>query len=108
MSKTRIDDTTKLIRLPWNHVVRLSTGTDGCFKKGTECMAIPPKTTSFYAPSGVSKQPIWKLMPGSISPIVKELFLKFEVNFGGHGLIWIGSVYSIRSECMLCLYPILA
>jgi hypothetical protein len=110
------DDTTKLIRLPWNHVMRLSTGAEGCFKKGTQCMAIFPETTSFYRASKcscyfiplflsirrlvlfflnllmftivifrvsltvVSKQPIWKLTPGSTSPIVKELVLKFEVS----------------------------
>jgi SAGA-associated factor 29 len=45
------DDTTKLIRLPWNHVMRLSTGAEGCFKKGTQCMAISPETTSFYRAS---------------------------------------------------------
>jgi hypothetical protein len=26
------DDTSKLIRLPWTHVMRLSTGAEGCFK----------------------------------------------------------------------------
>lgn len=36
------DDTSKLIRLPWTHVMRLSTGTEGCFKKSTDCMAIFP------------------------------------------------------------------
>lgn len=28
------DDPSKLIRLPWNHVMRLSTGSEGCFNKG--------------------------------------------------------------------------
>ena len=32
------DDTSKLIRLPWNHVMRLSMGTEGVFQKGTDCM----------------------------------------------------------------------
>eukprot|EP00978_Attheya_sp_CCMP212_P002638 scaffold5373_cov39-Attheya_sp.AAC.3 len=42
--------------------------------KRTQCMAISPETTNVSN----SKQPIWKLMPGSTSPIVKELVLKFE------------------------------
>jgi len=42
------DDTSKLIRLPWSHVMRLSTGTEGVFFKNTSCMAIFPETTSFY------------------------------------------------------------
>jgi len=54
------DDTSKLIRLPWNHVMRLSTGTEGCFEKNTKVMAIFPETTSFYR-AVVSKQPVWKL-----------------------------------------------
>ena len=38
------DDTSKLIRLPWSHVMRLSSGAEGCFKRGTDCMAIFPET----------------------------------------------------------------
>lgn len=71
------DDTSKLIRLPWNHVMRLSTGAEGGFDKGTRCMAIFPETTSFYR-AVVSKQPVWKLTPGSTTPIVKEIIVKFE------------------------------
>ena len=29
------DDPSKLIRLPWNHVMRLSSGSEGCFTKGS-------------------------------------------------------------------------
>lgn len=71
------DDTTKLIRLPWNHVMRLSTGAEGCFHKGARVMAIFPETTSFYR-AVVSKQPVWKLAPGSTTPMIQELILKFE------------------------------
>jgi len=71
------DDTSKLIRLPWDHVMRLSTGAEGCFEKNTKVMAIFPETTSFYR-AVVSKQPVWKLQSGSTSPMVKELILKFE------------------------------
>lgn len=70
------DDTSKLIRLPWTHVMRLSTGSEGCFHKGTDCMAIFPETTSFYR-ARVSKAPIWKLDRSSV-PIVKEIIVKFE------------------------------
>ena len=43
------DDKTKLIRLPWRNVMRLSTGSElGSFVKGAEVMAIFPETTSFY------------------------------------------------------------
>lgn len=70
------DDTSKLIRLPWSHVMRLSTGVEGCFKKGTDCMAIFPETTSFYR-AKVSKDPVWKLDRNS-SPLVKEIIVKFE------------------------------
>jgi SAGA-associated factor 29 len=69
------DDTSKLIRLPWSHVMRLSTGTEGIFFKNTSCMAIFPETTSFYR-SKVSKNPVWCLS-GS-TPIVKEIIVKFE------------------------------
>lgn len=71
------DDTSKLLRMPWDHVMRLSTGAEGCFEKNTKVMAIFPETTSFYR-AVVSKQPVWKLQPGSTSPMVKELILKFE------------------------------
>jgi SAGA-associated factor 29 len=69
------DDTSKLIRLPWSHVMRLSTGAEGCFKKGTDCMAIFPETTSFYR-ARVSKSPVWKLS-GSTA-MVQEIIVKFE------------------------------
>jgi hypothetical protein len=97
------DDTSKLIRLPWNHVMRLSTGGEGVFSKGTQCMAIFPETTSFYR-AKISKEPVWKVdntnttssSSSSISsnnkqnsnnnnnscntlvPIVKEMIVKFE------------------------------
>mmetsp|Transcript_1979 Transcript_1979/g.2118 ORF Transcript_1979/g.2118 Transcript_1979/m.2118 type:complete len:359 (-) Transcript_1979:215-1291(-) len=80
------DDTSKLIRLPWNHVMKLSTGSEGCITKSTQVMAIFPETTSFYR-AVVSKRPVWRLpsktstagSPGSSStPVVKELILKFE------------------------------
>ena len=70
------DDTSKLIRLPWSHVMRLSTGSEGCFStKNSDCMAIFPETTSFYK-AQVSKSPVWKLDHGV--PIVKEIIVKFE------------------------------
>lgn len=71
------DDTSKLIRLPWTHVMRLSSGTEGCFTKNTKVMAIFPETTSFYR-AVVSKDAVWKLPKNSHTPIVKELILKFE------------------------------
>jgi SAGA-associated factor 29 len=71
------DDTSKLIRLPWTHVMRLSKGTEGCFSKNTKVMAIFPETTSFYR-AIVSKEPVWKLPKGTTKPIVKDLILKFE------------------------------
>lgn len=70
------DDTTKLIRLPWSHVMRLSTGAEGCFNKGTQCMAIFPETTSFYR-AKISKSPVWKL-DKTLLPMVKEIIVKFE------------------------------
>jgi SAGA-associated factor 29 len=76
------DDTSKLIRLPWTHVMRLSTGTEGCFFKDTQCMAIFPETTSFYR-ARVSKNPVWKLVQGS--PMVKEVIVKFEDDEDEHG-----------------------
>jgi len=69
------DDTSKLIRLPWSHVMRLSTGAEGCFLKGADCMAIFPETTSFYK-SKVAKSPVWKLDHGF--PCVKEIVVQFE------------------------------
>lgn len=77
------DDTSKLIRLPWNHVMRLSSGEEG-FIKGADVMAIFPETTSFYR-AIVSKRPVWELEPGSKNPIVKELILKFEDDEGSNG-----------------------
>mmetsp|Transcript_42275 Transcript_42275/g.47761 ORF Transcript_42275/g.47761 Transcript_42275/m.47761 type:complete len:500 (+) Transcript_42275:131-1630(+) len=69
------DDTSKLIRLPWSHVMRLSTGAEGCFVKGADCMAIFPETTSFYK-SLVAKSPVWKLDHGV--PCVKEIVVQFD------------------------------
>mmetsp|Transcript_3484 Transcript_3484/g.7911 ORF Transcript_3484/g.7911 Transcript_3484/m.7911 type:complete len:275 (-) Transcript_3484:148-972(-) len=69
------DDTSKLIRLPWSHVMRLSTGTEGCFDKGKDVMAIFPETTSFYK-AKVAKSPVWELERGI--PCVKEVIVKFE------------------------------
>jgi hypothetical protein len=86
------DDTSKLIRLPWTHVMRLSTGTEGCFARGTSVMAIFPETTSFYRAT-VSKRPVWNLQAAASSavartsatnatttttPSVKEMIVKFE------------------------------
>lgn len=81
------DDTSKLIRLPWNHVMRLSTGTQGWFEKGARVMAIFPETTSFYR-AIISKQPTWtsgtsaEESAGGVGnahkPRVKEVILKFE------------------------------
>jgi len=81
------DDTSKLIRLPWNHVMRLSTGTEGWFEKGARVMAIFPETTSFYR-AIISKQPAWtsgtsaEESAGGVGnahkPRVKEVILKFE------------------------------
>jgi SAGA-associated factor 29 len=88
------DDTSKLIRLPWSHVMRLSTGGEGCFTKGADCMAIFPETTSFYK-AKVAKSPVWKLEhhhpnmssssgsasaagSNSLVPVVKEIIVKFE------------------------------
>jgi hypothetical protein len=70
------DDTSKLIRLPWSHVMRLSTGAEGCFKKDNDCMAIFPETTSFYR-AKISKDPIWKVDRLG-EPTVKEIIVKFE------------------------------
>ena len=69
------DDTSKLIRLPWSHVMRLSTGAEGCFVKGADCMAIFPETTSFYK-SRVAKSPVWKLDHGV--PCVKDIVVCFD------------------------------
>jgi len=77
------DDTTstKVLRLPWNHVMRLSSGTEGLFEKNTKVMAIFPETTSFYR-AVVSKPPVWTLPTGSVTPIVQELIVKFEDDEG--------------------------
>ena len=77
------DDTSKLIRLPWSHVMRLSMGGEGVFQKGTACMAIFPETTSFYRAT-ISKSPVWKL-DRSGSPIVKEMIVKFEDDEDANG-----------------------
>ncbi|KAL9190765.1 hypothetical protein ACHAXT_000471 [Thalassiosira profunda] len=81
------DDTSKLIRLPWNHVIRLSSGTEGFLEKGANVMAIFPETTSFYR-AIVSKQPTWTSgtsaeegsggVGNAHKPRVKEVILKFE------------------------------
>lgn len=74
------DDTSKLIRLPWHYVMRLSTGQEGWFDKGSKVMAIFPETTSFYR-AIVSKHPVWSDGSGegeNGKPRVKELILKFE------------------------------
>jgi SAGA-associated factor 29 len=77
------DDTSKLIRLLWNHVMRLSMGAEGTFQKGTDCMAIFPETTSFYR-AKVSKSPVWKLDRGG-NPVVKEMIVKFEDDEDANG-----------------------
>ena len=79
-----MDDTSKLIRLPWNHVMRLSMmGAEGVFQKGTDCMAIFPETTSFYR-GKVSKSPAWKMDRGG-TPVVKEMIVKFEDDEDANG-----------------------
>ena len=77
------DDTSKLIRLPWNHVMRLSMGAENVFDKGTDCMAIFPETTSFYR-AKVSKNPTWRL-DRSGTPLVKEMIVKFEDDEDANG-----------------------
>jgi len=77
------DDTSKLIRLPWTHVMRLSSGSEGCFKRGTDCMAIFPETTSFYR-AKVSKAPVWRI-DRTGTPVVKEVIVKFEDDEDGQG-----------------------
>jgi SAGA-associated factor 29 len=83
------DDTSKLIRLPWNHVMRLSNGAEGCFGKNTKVMAIFPETTSFYR-AVVSREPVWVLQKernsDRLSPIVKEMILKFEDDEDAEGV----------------------
>lgn len=84
------DDTTKLIRLPWNHVMRLSMGTEGTFEKDTDCMAIFPETTSFYR-AKVSKNPVWEMNSSreyddfQVTPFVKEVIVKFEDDEDANG-----------------------
>ena len=79
------DDTSKLIRLPWTHVMRLSTGAEGIFTKGKDCMAIFPETTSFYR-SKVSKTPAWRLENSThAGPMVKEIIVKFEDDENAQG-----------------------
>lgn len=70
------DDTSKLIRLPWTHVMRLSTGAEGYFHKSSDCLAIFPETTSFYR-AKVSKAPVWNLGHSGV-PMVQEIIVKFE------------------------------
>lgn len=70
------DDTSKLIRLPWTHVMRIATGLEGALRKGSECMAIFPETTSFYR-AKVSQDPIWKVNHSG-TPSVSEIIVKFE------------------------------
>jgi len=113
------DDPSKLIRLPWNHVMRLSTGSEGCFHKGAEVMAIFPETTSFYR-AVVSKQPVWKKnSTNSIQPIVKELIVKFEDDEDENGhtphrrvpsryVIPVPSRYFFEDEDDICLATRLA
>ena len=76
------DDTSKLIRLPWNHVMRLSMGTEGTFCKGADCMAIFPETTSFYR-SKIAKHPVWKL--DRTGTHVKEMIVEFEDDEDANG-----------------------
>lgn len=81
------DDTSKLIRLPWNHVMRLSAGSEGWLNKSQQVMAIFPETTSFYR-AFISKQPVWTSgtaadesaggVGNAHKPRVKEVILKFE------------------------------
>jgi hypothetical protein len=76
------DDKTRIIRLPLTNVMRLSTGSEGCFDKGTECFAVFPETTSFYK-AKISKSPIWELDHGD--PVIKEIIVKFEDDEDSNG-----------------------
>lgn len=105
------DDTTKLIRLPWNHVMRLGMGAQqqydnaALFHKGMNCMAIFPETTSFYR-SKISKTPVWRLNSSTTTttsgtttasggagsngsaltmPVVKEMIVRFEDDEDANG-----------------------
>lgn len=87
------DDVSKLIRLPWTHVMQLShspaaPGATGAgagaalpeqrwYTKNKECMAIFPETTSFYR-AIVSKAPVWTWDEQRRCPVVQELVVKFE------------------------------
>lgn len=89
------DDVSKLIRLPWTHVMQLGHspagapgGTTGAgagaalpeqrwYTKNKECMAIFPETTSFYR-AIVSKAPVWTWDEQRRCPVVQELVVKFE------------------------------
>jgi SAGA-associated factor 29 len=62
--------------------MRLSTGTEGCFDRGTDVMAIFPETTSFYK-AIVSKRPVWEVERGI--PCVKEVIVKFEDDEASNG-----------------------
>eukprot|EP00977_Amphora_coffeiformis_P020900 scaffold8605_cov178-Amphora_coffeaeformis.AAC.19 len=72
------DDTSKLIRLPWTHVMQLSTNFSAeRYTKNRPCMAIFPETTSFYR-AIVSKSPVWTWDDNHRAPVVSELVVKFE------------------------------
>ena len=78
------DDPLKILRLPFNLVMRMSgnKGKEG-FKKGHPVMAIFPETTSFYR-AVISKTPMWVLPNNNISEddkisnaTIPELIVKF-------------------------------
>ena len=71
------DDTSKLIRLPWSHVMQLSTTSADQYTKNRPCMAIFPETTSFYR-AIVSKSPVWTWDEQARAPVIQELVVKFE------------------------------
>jgi len=72
------DDTSKLIRLPWTHVMQLSNNFSAeRYTKNRPCMAIFPETTSFYR-AIVSKSPVWTWDENHRAPVVKEMVVKFE------------------------------
>jgi SAGA-associated factor 29 len=71
------DDTSKLIRLPWTHVMQLSSADECRYTRNKECMAIFPETTSFYR-AIVSKNPVWKWDEQRRAPVIEELIVKFE------------------------------
>lgn len=71
------DDTSKLIRLPWTHVMQLSKSSAERYTKNRPCMAIFPETTSFYR-AIVSKSPVWTWDESARAPVMSELVVKFE------------------------------